>query len=125
MKISYDAKVYALYIQLTPGKQRVQCRDVDEDISLDFDEQDRLVGIEVLDASRRLDLKQPLLEEELQKVQQQLEQRLRELSALNRRFQEHIADRMLVAEKLRELEGELQSATQRMEGARDKERNKV
>ena len=56
MNISYDVKVDALYIKLIPGDQRVQCRNVDDDIALNFDDLDRLVGIEVLDASKRLDL---------------------------------------------------------------------
>jgi PAS domain S-box-containing protein len=57
------------------------------------------------------------LEAELQARQQQLEQKVRELSALNRLFQQHIADRELVAEKLRELKAEFQAARQKMEQA--------
>ena len=56
MRISYDARVDALYIKLIQGKSRVVTTTVDFDINLDFDERDRLVGIEVLDASKRLDL---------------------------------------------------------------------
>jgi len=39
--------------------------NVDEDIALDFDAQERLVGIEVLDASKRLDLKHLLPQAEI------------------------------------------------------------
>ena len=56
MNISYDSKVDALYIKILPGQYEVETRTVDDDIALDFDETDRLVGIEVLDASRRVDL---------------------------------------------------------------------
>ena len=56
MNISYDSKVNAIYIRLVPGGQQVETRHVDEDIALNFDERDRLVGIEVLDASSRVDL---------------------------------------------------------------------
>ena len=58
MNISYDTRVDALYIKLRTGDHKVQSRQVDEDIALDFDEVDHLVGIEVLDASRRLELQE-------------------------------------------------------------------
>ena len=51
MNISYDVKVDALYIKFIPGRHQVQTRNIDSDIALDFDEADRLIGIEVLDAS--------------------------------------------------------------------------
>jgi PAS domain S-box-containing protein len=57
------------------------------------------------------------LEAELQARQQQLEQKVTELSALNRLFKQHIADREVVAEKLRELKGEFQAARNKMEQA--------
>ncbi len=56
MKITYDPEVDALYIYLCRDVRLPETRQVDEDIYLDFDEEDRLVGIEVLDASKRLDL---------------------------------------------------------------------
>ena len=55
VNISYDARVDALYIKLIPGKHRAIPKVVDDDIALNFDEQDRLVGIEILDASKRLE----------------------------------------------------------------------
>ena len=55
MNISYDVKVDALYIKFIPGRHQVQTRNIDSDIALDFDEADRLIGIEVLDASKRLE----------------------------------------------------------------------
>lgn len=56
MKITYDPRVDAVYIYLMKTGHPFERRDIDDDIGLDFDEQGRLVGIEVLDASKRLDL---------------------------------------------------------------------
>ena len=56
MRITYDAEADAAYIYLTDLIDAPDTRDADTDIYLDFDSGDRLVGIEVLDASKRLDL---------------------------------------------------------------------
>ena len=56
MKISYDSTVDALYIKFIPGHHELETRQIDEDINLDFDSSDRLVGVEVLGASTRLEL---------------------------------------------------------------------
>jgi uncharacterized protein YuzE len=56
MKVTYDPSVDAVYIYLTKTIREPKTRQIDDDIILDFDEQGRLVGIEVLDASKRLDL---------------------------------------------------------------------
>ena len=56
MYITYDSHVDAVYIKLIPGRHRVITVNVDDDIALNLDEEDRLVGIEVLDASKRLEL---------------------------------------------------------------------
>jgi len=52
MEIAYDREADALYIRLLAGE--FQCRVVrlTDDIALDFAEGERLVGIEVLGASR-------------------------------------------------------------------------
>ena len=55
MKISYDSLVDELYIEFIPGHNELETRQIDEDINLDFDSSDCLVGIEVLDASRQVD----------------------------------------------------------------------
>ena len=57
MQILYNVKADLLYIRLDDQKQSVINRRVSEDIVLDIGEGDRIVGIEVLDASRRLNLK--------------------------------------------------------------------
>ena len=57
MHVTYDSQVDAVYIKIIPGKHKVVTVNVDEDIALNLDEQDRLIGIEILDASKRLDLR--------------------------------------------------------------------
>ena len=60
MKITYSAEVDVAYIYLTEERGNVDTVVVDPnrvDLMLDFDFVERLVGIEVLDASNRLDLK--------------------------------------------------------------------
>ncbi len=65
MRITYDAHADAAYIYLAHVATGLETRCVDDDIYADFDADDRLVGIEVLDASRRLDLEvlRPIIEE--------------------------------------------------------------
>ena len=64
MRITYDAGADAAYVYLTELVEEPETRTVTNDIYMDFDEQGRLVGIEVLDASKHLDLSYltPLLE---------------------------------------------------------------
>ena len=62
MKISYDPEIDAAYIylvgEIAPGgvAKTYPCdpREVNGQINLDFDSSGRLIGIEVLDASKRL-----------------------------------------------------------------------
>lgn len=56
MRIVYDAQADAAYIYLAGHVSEPKTREVDPDINLDFDAQGRLVGVEVLAASKRLDL---------------------------------------------------------------------
>jgi uncharacterized protein YuzE len=60
MQITYNAKTDLLYIRLDDRKQSVINKRVSEDIVLDVGEQDKIVGIEILDASERLNLEQLL-----------------------------------------------------------------
>jgi len=55
MKISYDSKYDIVYIKFAEGPREVTTRHIDEDIALDFDADRRLVGIEILSASKHLD----------------------------------------------------------------------
>ena len=56
MKISYDAKYDVLYLKFGEGTPSVTTRHLDDDISLDMDEEGRIAGIEVLSASTHVDL---------------------------------------------------------------------
>ena len=57
MRITYDAQVDVAYIRLDDQLTAAEGpRDLGDDIFLDFDSHNRLVGIELLDASLRLNL---------------------------------------------------------------------
>lgn len=56
MKIEYDREADALYIQLREVYVQDNI-DVEEGITLDLDENRHIVGIEILDASKKLSLK--------------------------------------------------------------------
>lgn len=60
MQIVYDAKTDLLYLRLDDRKQEVINQRVNEDIVLDIGEGDKIVGIEILDASKRLNLERLL-----------------------------------------------------------------
>lgn len=55
MKIEYSKGVDALYIRLREAKV-VDSRDIEEGVTIDLDEKGHIVGIEILDASERLEL---------------------------------------------------------------------
>jgi len=56
VQILYDTKTDLLYIRLDDQKQTVINRRASEDVVLDIGEGDRIVGIEILDASKHLTL---------------------------------------------------------------------
>ena len=56
MRIIYEPKTDLLYLHLDDQTHQVNNRRVCEDVVLDLGEGDRIVGIEILDASRRLEL---------------------------------------------------------------------
>jgi uncharacterized protein YuzE len=60
MQILYDTKTDLLYLRLDDRKQQVINKRLSEDIVLDIGEGDRIVGIEILDASRHLSLEKLL-----------------------------------------------------------------
>ncbi len=57
MKVSYNPKSDILYIRLDEIKQDVLNQRVSEDVVLDMGNENKIVGIEIMDASQRLDLK--------------------------------------------------------------------
>ena len=56
MNIVYNDKTDLLYIRFDDRKQAVINRRVSDDIVLDIGENDRIVGIEILDASKHITL---------------------------------------------------------------------
>lgn len=56
MKIEYDREADALYIQLREAYVEDNI-DIEEGITVDLDEKRHIVGIEILDASKKLSLK--------------------------------------------------------------------
>jgi uncharacterized protein YuzE len=56
MNILYNDKADLLYIRLDNRRQEVRNIRVSEDIVLDIGESDKIIGIEILDASRRVNL---------------------------------------------------------------------
>ena len=56
MQILYNAKTDLLYIRLDDRKQQVVNKRLSEGIVLDVGDDDRIVGIEILDASKHVHL---------------------------------------------------------------------
>ena len=57
MNIIYNDKTDLLYIRLDDKRQNVVNRRVSEDIVLDIEENEIVIGIEILDASKHVNLK--------------------------------------------------------------------
>ncbi|RKX68189.1 MAG: DUF2283 domain-containing protein [Thermodesulfobacteriota bacterium] len=57
MRIIYNDRTDLLYIRLDKTKQDVINRRISEDVVLDIGEDGKVVGIEILDASRHVNLK--------------------------------------------------------------------
>ena len=53
MKIHYDPKVDAVYIELAKGKYEVS-REISESVVVDEDKNRKVLGIEILDASENI-----------------------------------------------------------------------
>ena len=60
MQILYDDRQDLLYLRLDERTQDVINRRLSDDVVLDIGEDDRIVGIEILDASERLNLSELL-----------------------------------------------------------------
>lgn len=56
MQIHYNAKSDLIYLRLDDRRQEVTNTRVSDDIVLDIGEDQRIVGIEILDASKHLNL---------------------------------------------------------------------
>lgn len=55
MKITYDKEADALYIRLLEGEHQCRVVRLTDDIALDFAAGEKLVGVEILAASRLFD----------------------------------------------------------------------
>jgi len=55
MKIEYSKSVDALYIRLREAKI-ADSRDIEEGVTVDIDENGHIVGIEILDASEKMNI---------------------------------------------------------------------
>jgi uncharacterized protein YuzE len=60
MHVSYNDKSDLLYIRLDDRKQEVINRRVSDDVVLDIGEGDKIIGIEILDASKHVNLERLL-----------------------------------------------------------------
>ena len=60
MNILYNDKTDLLYIRLDDRKQEIINRRVSEDIVLDIGENEKVIGIEILDASKHVNLERLL-----------------------------------------------------------------
>ncbi len=60
MQVLYNDKADLLYLRLDDRAQKVVNKRLSDDIVLDIGEDDRIVGIEFLDASRNLNLERLL-----------------------------------------------------------------
>ena len=56
MHVLYNDRTDLLYIRLDNRKHEVINRRVSEDVVLDIGEEDRIIGIEILDASKHVTL---------------------------------------------------------------------
>ena len=52
MKLEYDREVDALYIRIQE-KEVARTEELEEGLNLDFDDQGRLIGVEILNATER------------------------------------------------------------------------
>ena len=60
MQVLYDDRQDLLYLRLDERTQEVMNRRLSDDVVLDIGEGERIVGIEILDASERLNLSELL-----------------------------------------------------------------
>lgn len=56
MKIEYDKQADAIYIQIQE-KKVASSREIEEGVVIDFDESNKVIGFEVLNASKKFDIK--------------------------------------------------------------------
>ncbi len=67
MKITYDSKYDVLYLKFKDIKE-VVCKNLTDDITIDMDERGKIAGIEILSASKHIDLDKLLPIETKEKI---------------------------------------------------------
>ena len=67
MTIQYDSKTDLIYLRITTGQQEIVNKRITENIVLDMGNDDKIVGIEIMDASKHVDLDK-LMPIEYQKI---------------------------------------------------------
>ncbi len=60
MKLNYHPDTDSLYIDLS-GKTSVDSREISEGVVLDYDEDENIVGIDIDNASRKVELRELLV----------------------------------------------------------------
>ncbi|WP_153111058.1 DUF2283 domain-containing protein [Propionivibrio limicola] len=60
MRFDYDPEVDALYIRLNETKKIIESEEVQPGIILDFDDNGTVIGVEVLNASKRESSPEPI-----------------------------------------------------------------
>ncbi|MCY7410499.1 MAG: DUF2283 domain-containing protein [Chitinophagales bacterium] len=69
MQIHYDSRFDLLYLRLDPTKQELSNKRLTDEIVLDIGKDDKIVGIEILSASKYVELKELLpIETEIKKA---------------------------------------------------------
>ncbi len=56
MRIEYDKQADAIYIQIQE-KEVASSKEIEEGVVIDFDEEKKVIGFEVLNASKKFDIK--------------------------------------------------------------------
>lgn len=56
MTIHYDSKTDLLYLRIEPASKEVINKRVSDDMVLDIDENDKIIGIEIMNASKNINL---------------------------------------------------------------------
>ncbi len=64
MEVTYDPASDSLYIRLGRGKVK-ESREIEDGVIVDYDEEGRVIGVEILDAKKRkIDLNKIIFEPE-------------------------------------------------------------
>ncbi len=57
MNIHYNNKTDLLYMRLDDSKHEITNKRISDDVVLDIDEEGKIIGIEIMDASKNINLK--------------------------------------------------------------------